>query len=143
MRLISDEDLKDRASEYCLSEDEFRRFCEIIDAEPTVYDIDKVVKQLEESKIKLIDNKTILTDAHQEYNAGLSRAIEIVKQDRIPIGIHTYSDSYLGNLKKSELIKRYRELEIEIFNVILKSNIRTEKLLEEKERIKQWTHMKR
>ena len=37
MRLISAGDLKDRASEYCLSEDEFRRFCKIIDEEPTVW----------------------------------------------------------------------------------------------------------
>ena len=50
MRLISDEDLKDRASEYCLSEDEFRRFCKIIDAEPTACDVDKVVEQLEEKE---------------------------------------------------------------------------------------------
>lgn len=35
MRLISDISLKDRASERCLSEDEYKRFCEIIDAEPT------------------------------------------------------------------------------------------------------------
>lgn len=48
MRLISDKDLKDRASEYCLSEDEFRRFCKIIDEEPVAYDVDKVVKELEE-----------------------------------------------------------------------------------------------
>lgn len=45
MRLISDEDLKDRASEYCLSEDEFRRFCEIIDAEPTACDIHKKLEE--------------------------------------------------------------------------------------------------
>lgn len=44
MRLISDEDLKDRASEYCLSEDEFRRFCKIIDAEPTACDVDDLKK---------------------------------------------------------------------------------------------------
>ena len=44
MRLISDEDLKDRASEYCLSEDEYRRFCKIIDAEPTACDMDNLRK---------------------------------------------------------------------------------------------------
>ena len=65
----------------------------------TAYDVDKVVKQLE--KDKFIDCETVLSDVHQGYNAGLSRAIEIVKQDRIPICIHTYSDSYLNNLKKS------------------------------------------
>lgn len=80
MRLISDKDLKDRASEYCLSEDEFRRFCKIIDEEPVAYDVDKVVKQLE--KDKFIDCETILSDVHQGYNAGLSRAIEIVKKGK-------------------------------------------------------------
>ena len=44
MRLISDEDLKDRASEYCLSEDEYRRFCKIIDAEPTACNMDNLRK---------------------------------------------------------------------------------------------------
>ena len=50
MDLINRTSLKDRASEYCLTEDEYRRFCKIIDEEPTAYDVDKVVKQLEELK---------------------------------------------------------------------------------------------
>ncbi len=56
MRLISDEDLKDRASEYCLSEDEFRRFCEIIDAEPTVCDVDKLIKHLNDYALQEAPN---------------------------------------------------------------------------------------
>lgn len=40
-RLIDTDSLKDRASEYTLNEDEYRRFCEIIDAEPTAFDLDK------------------------------------------------------------------------------------------------------
>lgn len=52
MRLISDENLKDRASEYCLSEDEFRRFCEIIDAEPTACDVNKLIKHLNDYSIR-------------------------------------------------------------------------------------------
>lgn len=39
--------------------------------------IDKVVSQME--KDKFIDCETILSDVHQGYNAGLSRAIEIGK----------------------------------------------------------------
>ena len=54
-RLIDTDSLKDRASEYTLNEDEYRRFCEIIDAEPTAYDLEKVVEQLEELK----ESKTI------------------------------------------------------------------------------------
>lgn len=49
----------------------------LLDKYPTAYDVDKVVKQLE--KDKFIDCETILSDVHQGYNAGLSRAIEIVK----------------------------------------------------------------
>lgn len=77
MRLIEDIDLKYRASEYCLSKDEYERFCKIIDAEPTAYDVDKVVEQLE--KNKFIDCETVLSDVHQGYNAGLSRAVMVVK----------------------------------------------------------------
>ena len=49
----------------------------LLEEYPTAYDVDKVVEQLE--KDKFIDCETILSDAHQGYNAGLSRAIEIVK----------------------------------------------------------------
>lgn len=47
------------------------------DEQPTAYDVDKVVSQME--KDKFIDCETILSDIHQGYNAGLSRAIEIGK----------------------------------------------------------------
>ena len=47
-RLIDTDSLKDRASEYTLNEDEYRRFCEIIDAQPTAYDPDKVVERVGE-----------------------------------------------------------------------------------------------
>lgn len=50
---------------------------DFIDNQPTAYDVNKVVNQME--KDKFIDCETILSDVHQGYNAGLSRAIEIVK----------------------------------------------------------------
>lgn len=74
MRLISAGDLKDRASEYCLSEDEFRRFCKIIDEEPTAYDIDSVVEQLEEC---ISDTSNTITGIAAEW--AYKGAIEIVK----------------------------------------------------------------
>ena len=49
----------------------------VIDEQPTVFDVDKVVEQL--GKNKFIDCETVLSDVHQGYNAGLSRAIDIVK----------------------------------------------------------------
>ena len=53
-------------------------WCELVRRQPTSYDVDKVVNQME--KDKFIDCETILSDVHQGYNAGLSRAIEIVKE---------------------------------------------------------------
>ena len=52
-------------------------WCELVRRQPTAYDVNKVVNQME--KDKFIDCETILSDVHQGYNAGLSRAIEIVK----------------------------------------------------------------
>lgn len=43
----------------------------------TAYDVDKVVGQLERNKF--IEQEIILSDVHQGYNAGLAKAVEIVK----------------------------------------------------------------
>lgn len=51
--LISKKSLKDRASECALSEDEYKRFCEIIDAEPIAYSVEGVAHEL--SKLKHTD----------------------------------------------------------------------------------------
>ena len=48
-----------------------------IDEQPTVFDVDKVISELKRDKF--IESECILSDVHQGYNAGLSRAIEIVK----------------------------------------------------------------
>lgn len=48
-----------------------------VDDVPTAYDVDKLINQLERDKF--IESETTLSDVHQGYNAGLSRAIEIVK----------------------------------------------------------------
>lgn len=45
---------------------------------PAVYNLDALVKRLE--KEKFIQQETVLSDVHQGYNAGLSRAIEILKK---------------------------------------------------------------
>lgn len=49
----------------------------VIDEQPTVFDADKAISELERDKF--IESECILSDVHQGYNAGLSRAIEIVK----------------------------------------------------------------
>lgn len=52
-------------------------FQSVIDAQPTAYDSDKVVAELERKKF--IEQETILSDIHQGFNAGLSAAIHVVK----------------------------------------------------------------
>lgn len=48
-----------------------------IDEQPTAFDSDKVISELKRDKF--VESECILSDVHQGYNAGLSRAIEIVK----------------------------------------------------------------
>lgn len=49
----------------------------LIDNQPTAFDVDKVISELKRDKF--IESECILSDVHQGYNAGLSRAVEIVK----------------------------------------------------------------
>jgi len=49
----------------------------VIDEQPTVFDVDKVISELKRNKF--VESECILSDVHQGYNAGLNRAIEIVK----------------------------------------------------------------
>lgn len=49
----------------------------MIKEQPTAFDVDKVIGELKRDKF--IESECILSDVHQGYNAGLSRAVEIVK----------------------------------------------------------------
>lgn len=49
----------------------------VIDEQPTVFDVDKVISELKRDKF--VESECILSDVHQGYNAGLNRAIEILK----------------------------------------------------------------
>nr|DAV82951.1 MAG TPA: hypothetical protein [Caudoviricetes sp.] len=49
----------------------------VIDGQPTAFDVDKVISELKRDKF--VESECILSDVHQGYNAGLNRAIEIVK----------------------------------------------------------------
>lgn len=53
------------------------RYIHIVDEQPTAFDVDKAISELERDKF--IESECILSDVHQGYNAGLSRAIKIVK----------------------------------------------------------------
>lgn len=48
-----------------------------IDEQPTAFDVDKIISELKRDKF--VESECILSDVHQGYNAGLSRAVEIVK----------------------------------------------------------------
>ena len=50
---------------------------QVVDEQPTAFDVDKVISELKRDKF--VESECILSDVHQGYNAGLSRAIEIVK----------------------------------------------------------------
>lgn len=75
MRLIDADNLNFKGQKY--NKSQIKAILDFIDKQPTAYDVNKVVNQME--KDKFIDCETILSDVHQGYNAGLSRAIEIVK----------------------------------------------------------------
>lgn len=82
MRLINADKLKEAIEEEKDGNDYMCRLClesikEIIDEQPTAFDVDKAISELERDKF--IESECILSDVHQGYNAGLSRAIEIVK----------------------------------------------------------------
>lgn len=74
MRLIDADKLKHVI--HCAYSDDLE-ILEKIDEQPTAFDVDKVISELKRDKF--IESECILSDVHQGYNAGLSRAIEIVK----------------------------------------------------------------
>ena len=87
MRRLIDADKLKADLEKAISKNEymdcldFLRVASVIDAQPTAYDQDKVVEQLEEVKNK--DTEIALDEAQKErcfwYAQGMNRAIEIVK----------------------------------------------------------------
>ena len=74
MRLIDADKLK--YAIHCAYSDDLE-ILEKIDEQPTAFDVDKVISELKRDKF--IESECILSDVHQGYNAGLNRAIEIVK----------------------------------------------------------------
>lgn len=54
-----------------------KEFIDCVNRQLTVFDVDKVINELKRDKF--IESECVLSDIHQGYNAGLNRAIEIVK----------------------------------------------------------------
>lgn len=82
----------DALKEYCMnaskSDDDFRRvslatLASVIDAQPTTYDVDKVVEQLNNNF------RVVRTDEDLEWNRAMDEAITIVKGG----GVNAKTDS--------------------------------------------------
>lgn len=79
----------DALKEYCMnaskSDDEFRRvslakLANVVDVQPTAYDVDKVVAQLEDRKSLMLETLKISeSDIDRGRIYGMDKAIEIVK----------------------------------------------------------------
>lgn len=54
-----------------------KEFINCVNEQLTAFDVDKVIGELKRDKF--VESECILSDVHQGYNAGLNRAIEIVK----------------------------------------------------------------
>lgn len=54
-----------------------KEFIDCVNRQLTVFDVDKVISELKRDTF--VESECILSDVHQGYNAGLSRAIEIVE----------------------------------------------------------------
>lgn len=77
MGLIDADKILDKLSGMIKIMDDYDAVKKAINDMPTTYDVDKVVAQLDREKF--VESEITLSDVHQGYNAGLSRAIEIVK----------------------------------------------------------------
>jgi len=51
--------------------------CELIDKQPTAYDVDKIVELLKSTKFN--EQETILADIHQGFNSGIEFSIKMIK----------------------------------------------------------------
>lgn len=80
MRLIDADKLKIGLSEKTKTDSEASRFIDIIDRQPTAYDLNKVVEQLKNSKTNFIGMGT-LQSAY--FDKGIDKAIEIVKSSGV------------------------------------------------------------
>lgn len=81
MRLIDADDFIKKFSYAKANTKEENLMCAVvrrmIKEQPTDFDLDKAISELKRDKF--VESECILSDVHQGYNAGLSRAIEIVK----------------------------------------------------------------
>jgi hypothetical protein len=79
MRLIDADEFKRQIAGMAIvngySAQKANKMCELIDKQPTDYDVDKVLKQLEDEKSHI----SLLDDELEVYKSAIDDAIEIVK----------------------------------------------------------------
>lgn len=79
MRLIDADEFKRQIAGMAIvngySAQKANKMCELIDKQPTAYDVDKVLKQLEDEKSHI----SLLDDELEVYKSAIDDAIEIVK----------------------------------------------------------------
>ena len=96
--LISRLSLKDRASEYALSADEYKRLCKIIDTEPTTYSVDNVVEEL----LALNKNYNDGINLYEEVaEIPTEEAIEIIKQGGVSNDVCKWKQTSTAKYKTS------------------------------------------
>lgn len=80
MRLIDADDLIEYIKIWDIGmsiDSDQKEFINCINRQLTVFDVDKVISELKRDTF--VESECISSDVHQGYNAGLNRAIEIVK----------------------------------------------------------------
>lgn len=79
MRLIDADNLNFEGQNY--NKSQMKAILDFLDNQPTAFDVDKVVKQLEETREKDIPriNNTTTTRDEKVYKLAMSYAIEVVK----------------------------------------------------------------
>lgn len=83
MRLIDADEFKKQIAGMAIVNnypaDKANKMCELIDCQPTAYDVDKVVEQIELLSENAENNDLNTYDEKAAYNTAYSKSIEIVK----------------------------------------------------------------
>lgn len=123
MKLIDADKLKIGISEKTKTSSEVSRFINIINEQPTAYDVDSVCEELEEElkladkeKERCIKENPLQFDSAKGYANGIANAIEIVKSGAFVcetnnIDIEPVSNEFLEDRKR--ISEKYKKKENE------------------------------
>ena len=123
MKLIDADKLKIGISEKTKTSSEVSRFIDIINEQPTAYDVDSVCEELEEElkladkeKERCIKENPLQFDSAKGYANGIANAIEIVRSGSFVyetnnIDIEPVSNEFLEDCKR--ISEKYKKKENE------------------------------